>query len=266
MGAENFPVALRVLPRRPRDLLARVYAFARFVDDVGDEFPGAPGERCAQLDVVDAEVRAVWAGRDADLVPVHALRPLATDGVPAAPFLDLIEANRVDQRVSRYRTFDDLVGYCRLSANPVGRIVLHVAGAATAANVADSDAVCTALQVYEHCQDVGEDARMGRVYLPAVDLASAGVADEALQATSTPDPLRRVIEQQVRRADDLLARGRPLVRRLSGWSRLAVAGYVAGGVATSAALRSADYDVLARAVRPAKARTATTVVRMMMRR
>ena len=263
MGAENFPVALRVLPRRPRDLLARVYGFARFVDDVGDE---APGDRAALLDLVDADIRALAADRATSVEPVTRLRPLLDAGVPAQPFLDLVEANRVDQRVGSYETFDDLIGYCMLSAAPVGRIVLYVAGAASAENVADSDAVCNALQVYEHCQDVGEDARSGRVYLPAADLRASGVDRDALQAPTTSAELRRVIGQQVSRADALLERGRPLVRRLSGWARLAVAGYVAGGVATSAALRSADYEVLARAVRPAKTRTAVAAVRLLMGR
>src|SRR5882757_4994519 len=140
-GSENFPVALRVLPKDPRDKLMRAYAFARFVDDVGDE---APGDRLALLDVIDADVRAL------------------PSGTAVSPFLDLIEANRIDQRVSSYSSLADLLHYCDYSAAPVGRIVLHIAEAATEQNVADSDAVCNALQVLEHCQDVGEDARAGR--------------------------------------------------------------------------------------------------------
>jgi squalene synthase HpnC len=256
--AENFPVALRLLPRGPRTQLARVYAFARFVDDVGDE---APGDRLALLDAVARDVRAVGTGR-ARLQPVRDLRPLLDDGVPLEPFLDLVEANRVDQRVSAYETFDDLLGYCRLSAAPVGRIVLHVAHAADARNVADSDAVCAALQVLEHCQDVGEDARNGRVYLPAADLRAGGVVTAELTAATTSAPLRSVIAMQIDRATELLDPGRPLVRRLSGWARVAVAGYVAGGLATVTALRAADGEVLAHPVHPAKARTALYALRL----
>jgi squalene synthase HpnC len=259
MGAENFPVALRLVPRRPRAHLARIYAFARFVDDVGDE---APGDRKRLLDAVDDDVRALEAGR-AQLAPVAGLAPLlAEHPFPIQVLLDLIEANRVDQRIGRYETFDDLLAYCRLSAAPIGRLVLHTADAATDRNVADSDAVCAALQVLEHCQDVGEDARAGRVYLPAADLRAAGVADTDLTATTTSPQLRAVVGVQVQRSLELLQAGPALVRRLPGWARLAVAGYVAGGLATARALRQADHDVLARAIRPGRAATAFHAARL----
>jgi squalene synthase HpnC len=258
-GAENFPVALRVLPKRPREHLSRVYSYARFVDDVGDE---APGDRLRLLDLVEHDVRALPHG-DVRLSAVAGLRPVIDDcAVPLQPFLDLIEANRVDQHTTRYETFDDLLGYCRLSAAPVGRIVLHIADSATPANMADSDEVCAALQVLEHCQDVGEDARAGRVYLPGADLQAAGVDDSELLAAVTGQRLRGVIADQVGRADDLLRAGSGLVRRLSGWARLAVAGYVAGGQATSAALRRSDFDVLADDVRPSGVSIAARAVRV----
>jgi squalene synthase HpnC len=254
ISAENFPVALRLLPRQPRAALTAVYAFARFVDDVGDE---APGDRLALLDAVAADVRTAWSGGTPTLAPVAGLQPwIAAVDLRPEPFLDLVEANRVDQRRSEYATFAELIDYCYLSAAPVGRIVLRIAGADGATNVADSDAVCNALQVLEHCQDVREDAVGGRVYLPQDDLAAEGVARAELQARSTPRPVRRVVARQVQRADELLAAGPALVHRLSGWARLAVAGYVAGGEATVAALRGADFDVLARTIKPGKARTA----------
>jgi squalene synthase HpnC len=250
-GSENFPVALRILPRDPRDKLMRAYTFARFVDDVGDE---APGDRLALLDAVDKDVRALASGAAA-LPVVRALGVLVDAGTPLEPFLDLIEANRMDQRVTRYERFSDLLHYCDYSAAPVGRIVLHIAGAATERNVAESDSVCNALQVLEHCQDVGEDARAGRVYLPGVEL------DDAL-AASTSDAVRQAVATHVALARGMLQAGRPLVRRLSGWPRLAVAGFVGGGLATAAALRRADYDVLARTVRPSNGRTAGEAARL----
>jgi squalene synthase HpnC len=259
MRSENFPVALRLLPRRPRNYLTRVYAFARFVDDVGDT---APGDRMALLDMIDAQVRGLGVGRPA-LAPVAGLRPVLDDcGVPVGPFLALIEANRVDQSVTRYETFDDLLGYCALSAAPIGHIVLHIAGAAHPDNIADSDAACAALQVLEHCQDVGEDARAGRIYLPHAELRAAGVADDDLLAATTAPALRGVIAVQVRRSRELLDRGCALVRGLSGWARIAVAGYMAGGLATVSALRAAEYDVLARRVVPGTRRTAVHAVRL----
>ncbi|HEY2297082.1 MAG TPA: squalene synthase HpnC [Jatrophihabitans sp.] len=258
MSAENFPVALRLLPKVPRDAVTRVYAYARFVDDVGDE---ARGDRLALLDIVERDLRAVPNGR-AELAPVQGLQPLVRGGLELAPFLDLIEANRLDQRKSRYADFDDLLEYCRLSAAPVGRIVLGIAGVRDDELTARSDAVCTALQVLEHCQDVGEDARAGRVYLPSNDLAGASVTDAELTADSTSPALRRVVALQVRRADELLAAGPGLVRALHGWARVAVAGYVAGGRATSKALTRAHCEVLAGAVHPSSARTAWYAVRL----
>lgn len=262
-SAENFPVALRVLPGGPRALLSRAYAYARFVDDIGDS---ARGDRLALLDLVESDVRALFpgAGQAAPRLPiVRDLRAAVEQcDLPAEPLLDLIEANRVDQRAVSYETFDDLLAYCRLSAAPVGRIVLHIAGAATERNIADSDAVCAALQVLEHCQDVGEDAAAGRVYLPAADLRAAGVATSQLQTTSTGYGLGWVVADQVERAVALLRPGRALVRRLSGWSRVAVAGYVAGGLATADALRRADYDVLGQHVVPSRRRTALHALRL----
>lgn len=255
MSGENFPVALRVLPRAVRADLARVYAFARFVDDVGDEAPGSPADRLALLDVVEHDLRTLTDGTPT-LSAVAALAPLIqARHVPVQPFLDLVEANRVDQRNPRYETFDDLLGYCRLSAAPVGRIVLHIARSASPRNLADSDAVCAALQILEHCQDVGEDARAGRVYLPAVDLRREGVDSAELSGVTTSAALRRVVGLQVDGSRQLLLAGRPLVGRLSGWARLAVAGYVAGGLATAAALDAAQHDVLGRGLHPSRLRT-----------
>ncbi len=255
---------MRLLPAAPRDRLTRVYAYARFVDDIGDT---ATGDRGALLERVEAEVRALWeAPQTVRMAPVAGLGPvIEACGVPAEPFLELIEANRVDQRTSRYESFDDLLGYCRLSAAPVGRIVLYVAGAATPANIADSDAVCAALQVLEHCQDVGEDAAAGRVYLPGADLRAAGVADADLLAPTTAPGLRRAVAVQVGRCDEMLGAGRDLIRRLSGWPRIAVSGYLAGGLATADALRAARFRVLERTVRPNRLRTAGYAARLSVR-
>lgn len=263
MTRENFPVAVRVLPATVRDDLTRVYRFARFVDDVGDDPDGLIGtaDRTKLLDVVEDELRRL---PNATLTPVADLAPLIRDGrVPTQPFADLVAANRLDQVVSAYRSFPDLVDYCRFSANPVGQVVLYVAGVATAANIADSDAVCTALQVLEHCQDVREDALHGRTYLPQDDLERAGVDSADLTRVPSSPALRAVIAVQVARARELLARGHPLVRRLSGWARVAVAGYVAGGLATADALERAGFEVGTRTVRPAKTRTALHVVRLL---
>jgi squalene synthase HpnC len=257
---ENFPVALRFLPRTPRDHLLRAYTYARFVDDVGD---CADGDRLTLLALVEADVARLSGGQP-ELGPVAGLVPLVSaHRLTPEPLLDLVEANRVDQTKTRYTTFDELLGYCAKSAAPVGRLVLLIAGVSDETAVRRSDAVCAALQVLEHCQDVREDAAAGRVYLPGEELRAAGVAETELTARVTPPALRRVVATQVERAERLLDEGPALVRSLRGWARIAVAGYLAGGRATAHALRAADYDVLARDIVPSKRRTAVELVRLL---
>ncbi|WP_203959365.1 squalene synthase HpnC [Sphaerisporangium siamense] len=259
---ENFPVALRLLPRACRGHLLAVYGFARFVDDAGDE--AKPGDRMWLLDLVDSDLDRLYAGATPCLQAVRALAPTVTAcAIPAEPLRKLVRANRRDQVVTRYDTFEELLGYCELSANPVGHLVLHVFGQATPERMALADRVCSALQVVEHCQDVGEDHRRGRVYLPAKDLHDHGCAEADLAGTTTPEALRRVLAVQTSRAARLLDEGRPLVAALTGPARPAVAGYIAGGLATIAALRRAGHDVLGRAVRPRRARWLASWLRLL---
>ena len=176
---------------------------------------------------------------------IRALGPAVAEcGIPMQPFVDLIRANQQDQVVSEYRTFDDLLGYCRLSANPVGRIVLYVFGSYSEPRAEQSDAICTALQLAEHWQDVAEDLRAGRVYLPADDMERYGCSARDLAAGSAGPPVRALIAFEVARARALLDTGAPLIGSLRGAARAAVAGYVAGGRAALAAIAGADYDVL----------------------
>jgi len=260
---ENFPVALRLLPRRHRQHLAAVYGFARSADDMGDEAP--PGERLRLLDELDADLSRLYAGPGGEpprLGVIQALAPaVAQCAIPAQPFRDLIQANRQDQQVTRYQTFDELLAYCRLSANPVGRIVLHVFGAATSRRERLSDLVCTALQLAEHWQDVAEDLRAGRVYLPGKDLAAYGVTEADLAALSASSRVRALIAFEVRRAGDLLDQGAPIVGTLRGFARAAVAGYVAGGRAALAAIKVSGCDVLAATPRPRNRRVAAQLLR-----
>jgi squalene synthase HpnC len=260
---ENFPVALRLLPGRYRQHLTAVYGFARSADDMGDEAP--PDQRLALLDELEADLGRLYqpGGEGPRLPVVRALGPaVAQCAIPAQPFLDLIQANRQDQVVTRYQTFDELLGYCRLSANPVGRIVLQVFGAATPSRERLSDLVCTALQLAEHWQDVAEDLRAGRVYLPAEDLAAHGVTEAGLATSSASPQVRRLIEFEVRRAAGLLDEGARIVGTLRGFARAAVAGYVAGGRAALAAITASGCDVLAATPRPRKHRVAAELLRV----
>ncbi|MEU5994309.1 squalene synthase HpnC [Spirillospora sp. NPDC047418] len=250
---ENFPVAARLLPARHRAGLRAVYGFARLVDDIGDEAP--PEQRSKLLGLVDDDLDRVFAGRTPNLPQLRRLAgTVHAHRVPEEPFRDLVQANRRDQIVHRYETFDELTGYCALSAAPVGRIVLHLFRAHRPALVAASDDVCTALQIIEHCQDAGQDYRAGRVYLPGADLRRFGCAEEDLGRAVTPTRLRGVLALEAGRAAELLDRGTPpLMAGLTGWARIAVAGYVAGGRAALAALARGHYDVLAHRLRPGRA-------------
>jgi squalene-associated FAD-dependent desaturase len=184
--------------------------------------------------------------------------------LPREPFLALIEANRRDQVVTRYQSWSELEGYCALSANPVGHLVLALFGAATPERILRSDDICTALQLVEHCQDVAEDLRRGRVYLPAEDLARHGCSEADLDAAAASPALRAVLSCEAERARDLLGAGVPLVASLRGAARVAVAGFVAGGLATVDALERVQHDVLAHpAPRPRRTRLVRHGVRLL---
>ncbi len=259
---ENFPVALRVLPRAVRTHLLAVYGFARLTDDLGDEGPALPAARLRALDRLEAELHALFdagvdldPGVDADFGPVLArLAPtIRACSLPEEPFRRLIEANRIDQRVDRYATWAQLREYCTYSADPVGRLVLGVFGASTPARERLSDDVCTALQLIEHLQDVGEDFSRGRVYLPAEDLDRFGCDEPELGAASASPALRRVVVFESDRARVLLRSGAALAADLRGSARLAVAGFTAGGLATLDAFAAAGHDVLSSTARPSRA-------------
>ena len=245
---ENFPVALALLSRAQRAHLMALYGFARLADDIGDE---SEGDRLAQLGELGVDLGRLFAGAE----PLHpVLQRLAPTvralNLPESPFRRLIEANRRDQRVSRYASWDELRDYCALSANPVGQLVLHVFGAATPDRFPASDAVCTALQLVEHCQDVAEDLERGRLYLPAEDLARFGCDERDLRAPCASPGVRALLRFEVARARALLDSGAPLVRLLSGRARLAIAGFIAGGLAAADAIERRGYDVLGGAPRP----------------
>lgn len=268
-AAENFPVAPVFLPRAWRDGLTAVYGYARLVDDIGDGDlapgghdavllgldPAAVDDRPAMLDALEADLHRVFGGTDGP--PRHpllqALRPVvrAHDLTPE-PFLGLIEANRQDQRVTRYETYADLVGYCELSANPIGRLVLSLTGTSTPERVRRSDAVCTALQIVEHIQDVAEDLGRDRIYLPAEDMRRFHVTEAELAAPSAGASVRSLIAFEAERARELLNEGTPLVGSVHGRLRLLLAGFVGGGRAALRAVTAAGFDVLPGPPKPTK--------------
>jgi squalene synthase HpnC len=235
-----------------------VYGFARLVDDAGDE---AAGDREALLDVLEEDLGRTYAGEPQHPL-MQELAPTVRElGLPREPFHRLIAANRQDQRVARYESYADLAAYCELSATPVGRLVLHILGAASPERIEASDAVCTGLQLAEHWQDVGEDYRRGRVYIPQDDLARFGVTEAELEQARATPALKRLLAFEVERARGLLARGIPLVSSLHGRARLLVAGYVAGGRAALDAVEESGYEVLDEPPRASKAARAAALLR-----
>ncbi|WP_127358652.1 squalene synthase HpnC [Actinacidiphila soli] len=259
---ENFPVAPFFVPRAWRADLMAVYGYARLVDDIGDGdlanggrddalrlgLPAdAADDRLAMLDAFEADLQRVFDGAHSPPSHplLHALRPTVRRcGLTPAPFLGLIEANRQDQHVRRYATYDDLLAYCELSANPVGRLVLGITGTATPERIRRSDAICTALQIVEHLQDVTEDLGRDRVYLPAEDMKRFGVSETDLTTPTAGAQLRALVAFEAERARDLLNEGTPLVGSVHGRLRLLLAGFVGGGRAALKAVADAGYDVL----------------------
>ena len=240
-AGENFPVALRLLPRAVRGHLRAIYGYARLVDNLGDEYPG---DRAAALDWVAAQLDDLFAGTPRHEAFVQLAPTVARFGLDREPFDQLLAANRLDQHKARYEDFDELLEYCVLSANPVGHLVLAVFEAATPERLVASDEVCSGLQVLEHLQDVAEDAAMGRVYLPADDMERFGVTADDLQAPVAAAGLRGLVAYEASRARAMLESGRGLVASLKGSARLAVAGFVAGGLAGLDALEAAGFEVL----------------------
>jgi squalene synthase HpnC len=235
-----------------------IYGFARLVDYLGDEYQG---DRLAALDWLAGQTeQALDDPEEGHLNPLvaDAARTVRELGADPADLGSLIAANRQDQVVRGYATFGDLVGYCRLSADPIGRLVLYIFDAADPQRFAWSNRICTGLQLAEHWQDVAEDAAAGRIYLPADDLARFGV--DARDLTAGPPAsaaLRGLMALEVARARRILDEGAPLIGSLSGRARWAVAGFWAGGQAALDAVADHHFDPLRGAPKPSPRRVAS---------
>jgi squalene synthase HpnC len=257
---ENFPVASLLFPREHRPHLRAIYGFARLVDILGDEWEG---DRLAALDELEAQLDACYGAGEPDWPVMRELKPTIRDrALPREPFTRLIEANRIDQRISEYESWDDLREYCRHSADPVGRLVLGVIGRAGDGQlVAWSDDVCTGLQLVNFLQDVPRDLALGRVYLPAEDRRRFGVT----VLNEANEPLTRLLELEADRARGLLDAGERLREAIGGRTGKAVGLFARGGLAALDALRDAHWDVFSRRPRPSRARLARTAVFSLLR-
>jgi squalene synthase HpnC len=247
---ENFPIASLLFPRALRPHLRAVYGYCRLVDILGDEIDG---DRLAALDELEREVEACFGGTPTWPVLVQLQPTIHAFDLQREPFLRLVEANRIDQRVSEYETWDDLKWYCVHSADPVGRLVLGLLRLDREPElVAASDSVCTGLQLVNFLQDVPRDLELGRVYMPAEDRRRFGVTD-----LGRPSPeLGELLRFEAARARELLSQGELLRARIGGRIGRGVGLFARGGLAALEALEGAAWDVFTQRPKPSRARLA----------
>lgn len=244
---ENFPVASRLLPRRLQRPIGVIYAFARSADDFADEGNHSEETRLAQLDDYVVKLDAVRDHHPLNNPIFIALRDVADrHALPLGPFYDLLTAFRQDVTKRRYADFAEVLAYCRYSANPVGRLVLHLFKEATAENLRDSDAICTALQLINFWQDLGQDYQENkRIYLPQDEMMACGVTEAQLAERRNDEGLRTLLNMQIDRARRLLMSGAPLGTRLKGRLGLEIRATLHGGLCVLDALARRD-DLFAR--------------------
>jgi squalene synthase HpnC len=255
---ENFTVASWLLPRALRPHVHAVYAYCRGVDDLGDE---AEGDRLALLDDCEAELRRCFDGDARQPAFVALQETIRRFDIPPEPFLRLIEANRMDQRVNRYRTFTDLQAYCQNSANPVGHLVLYLFGYRDEERQRLSDLTCTALQLTNFWQDVRRDLGKDRIYIPLEEMERFHYSEEDLLAARFDGRLRDLMAFQVRRTRELFRSGLELIPRVRGRLRLDLRLFSLGGLAVLDAIEDIGYDVLNRRPKMSRARKALLALR-----
>jgi squalene synthase HpnC len=241
---ENFPVASMLLPASLRRPVAAIYRFARSADDFADEGEVPPGERLARLEGYRSELRRLEAGRQpvspqfldlGDAIEAHRL--------PLSPFYDLLDAFSQDVTKLRYANFAEVADYCRRSADPVGRLMLHLFGAAEPQNLSRSDAICSALQLINFWQDVEIDFRKNRIYLPQDEMARFGVTEAQIAARSASGGWSDLMHFQIQRARNMLLSGAPLATRLPGRIGLEIRTVVQGGLRILEKLENARGDI-----------------------
>jgi len=258
-SGENFPVASLLAPPEARPHLRALYGFARLVDTLGDE---ADGDRARLLDELERELEG--PPRTRSMQRLHAT--IEACRLPREPFARLIEANRIDQRTTRYERWPELRTYCSYSAEPVGRLVLGIYGRADDPDLASrSDDVCTGLQLVNFIQDPPRDLALGRVYLPQEDLRRFSVVDDDLAGPAS-ERVASLLRFEAERARPLLERGFALSAALGGRAGRSVALFARGGLAALDALEQAGWDVFSRRPAPSRAALARLTLRELLRR
>ncbi len=255
---ENFTVVSWLLPRALRPHMYAAYAYCRGVDDLGDE---AEGDRLALLDDWEAELRRCYDGKPRHPTFVALRETVRRFDIPQEPFLRLIEANRMDQRINRYRTYGELLDYCQYSANPAGHIVLYLFGYRDEERQRLSDATCTALQLTNFWQDVPRDLDKGRIYIPLEDMERFHYGEADLLDNRFDGRFRDLMAFQVERTRELFRQGLELVPKVRGRARLDLRLFSLGGLAVLDAIEAIDYDVLYTRAKLSRARKAWLTMR-----
>jgi len=241
---ENFPVASVLLPRHLRRPVAIIYAFARSADDFADEGDFPQTARLASLESYRQELRLIESGQQTTLPLFAQLATVIGEcSLPLRPFYDLLDAFSQDVVKARYADFNEVMHYCSRSADPVGRLMLHLYGAAQEENLAQSDAICSALQLINFWQDVAIDFRKDRIYLPQDELARFGVSEAQIGRDDADEHWRELMAFQVGRARGLMLSGAPLATRLPGRIGLELRMIVQGGLRITDKLAACRYDV-----------------------
>jgi squalene synthase HpnC len=241
---ENFPVASLLVPASQREAVGVIYRFARSADDLADEGDAKPEERLASLQAYRSELDRIVKGQAPETVLFEDVaRIVRTHELPLAPFYDLLSAFSQDIVKTRYEGFEDLLDYCERSANPVGRLMLHLFGQANTRTLAQSDAICTSLQLINFWQDVRVDWQKDRVYLPLDEMAHFGVTEAQIAAGLCDAAWRELIAFQIDRSRSLMESGAPLGRQLPGRFGLEIRLTIRGGIAILDKLEAANCDM-----------------------
>lgn len=244
---ENFPVASLLVPARLRRPIEVIYRFARSADDIADEGEASATERLASLAAYRAELDRIVQGK-APQTPFFAelAEVIAEHELPAKSFTDLLDAFSQDVVKKRYVDFPELLDYCRRSANPVGRLVLHLFGRTEPERLEQSDCICTALQLINFWQDIAVDWEKGRVYIPQTDIARFLVTEEDIAQGRWSANWAAMMDFQVERAQTLMKRGIPLAHALPGRLGWEIRLTIQGGLRILEHIRRVRGDVFAR--------------------
>jgi squalene synthase HpnC len=246
---ENFQVASSLLPRELHQDFYNIYAFCRWADDLGDEMED-PERSVELLAWWNSELGAMYSGQTSHPVYVALAETVAKHRIPRQPFADLIHAFVRDQEQTRYETYEDLLDYCRYSANPVGQLVLHVCGYTDPGRIELSNFTCTALQLANFWQDVKRDWRIGRVYIPLDAMARHGYSlndlERDIEQGLASDAFRSVLRDLVSHAEELFQQGLPLIGLVDRGLAVDLDLFSSGGLAILEKIRRRDYDVLSR--------------------